>query len=251
MFYMDILTIILVFAVGFIASFVCGLIGGGSGLIAIPALVFLGLPPHIAVATNRFGSLGTAITTSYEFVKTKKVVFRYVIPFIIITAIGSFIGARILIEINEAVLSKLIGIILLLMVPFTFLKSDIGLRRRNVSKYYKILGFLGFFGIAVYEGFLGAGAGIFIVYLFIFLFGLTYIEANATDKIPWLVNLIVSAIVFSIYGIINYVYGAILLVGMFIGGYLGAHTAVMKGNKFVKVIFSIVVVILAIKMLFF
>jgi uncharacterized membrane protein YfcA len=137
------------------------------------------------------------------------------------------------------------------MLPFTFLKGDLGIKRRIVSKYYKVFGLFGYFGIAIYDGFFGAGAGILATYLLIFLLGLTFIESNATDKIPWFLNTLISTIIFAVYGLINYVYGIVLLAGMIIGGYIGAHTAVKKGNKFVRVVFALMVLASAIKMLFF
>jgi uncharacterized membrane protein YfcA len=81
--------------------------------------------------------------------------------------------------------------------------------------------------------------------------GLTFIEANALDKLIWLINPVISVIIFALKGIIYYQIGIVLLLGMVIGGYLGAHTAIKKGNKFVKLAFSVVVIASAIKLLFF
>jgi hypothetical protein len=112
-------------------------------------------------------------------------------------------------------------------------------------------GFLLYFLIAVYDGFLGAGAGFLIAYLFIFVFGLTYIEANATEKIPFLFNAIVSISVFAGHHIINYPFGIAMMAGTLIGGYIGANTAVKRGDKFVRIAFIIIVVVSEIKFIFF
>jgi len=248
---MDIVTIIIVFLVGLAASFIGGLVGGGGGLLSIPVLNIFGLPANIAVATNRFGSLGMAISSIFKFAKAKKIIFKYVLLLTVLSIIGSIIGAKILIEIDEALLSKMIGVLILIMLPLVFVKGNFGIVRRVIPKYYKIFGFIGYFGIAIYDGFFGAGAGIIATYTLVFLFGLTYIEANATDKIPWFLNTIISASIFAYYGLIHYFYGIILLLGMLVGGYIGAHIAIKKGNNFIRMIFSIIVIISAGKLIFF
>jgi len=247
---MDLIILIIVFIVGLFASFLGGLIGGGGGLISIPAMAFFGLPPNMAVATNRFGTLGWALSAIYKFIKTRKIVFKYVVPLTILSVIGSVIGARLLIEIDEAVLSKVIGILIVAILPFMFLKNY-GLKRKIVSKTYRIFGFISYMGLSVYDGFFGAAAGIVATYLLVFFFGLTYIEANATDKIPWSLNTLISTTIFALYGLINYTYGVVLFAGMFVGGYIGAHVAIKKGNEFVRIAFSLLVIVFAAKLLFF
>ena len=248
---MEITTIIIIFLIGLISSFIGSLSGGGGGLISMPALTFLGLPPNIAVATNRFGSLGVGLSSTYKFAKAKKIVFKYAFPLMAISVIGSVIGAKILIEINQELLTKLIGFLIIFMLPFIFIKNKSGIKRKVVGRSYKIFGFIAYSGLAVYDGFFGAGAGIFATYILVFLLGLTYIESNATDKIAWLLNGIVSTVIFAFYGLINYFFGIILLAGMLIGGYFGAHTAIKKGNNFVRILFSIVVLVSALKLIFF
>lgn len=248
---MEIITIFVVFVIGFIAAFLGGIAGGGGGLLSIPALTILGLPSNVAIATNRFGIIGFSISSIYQFYKAKKIIFTYVIPFVIVSTIGSIIGAKMLIEFNEEVLSKLIGFLIIFLLPLTFLKKDIGLKRRFLPTSYKILGILGYFGIAIYDGFFGAGAGIIATYLFVFLLGVTYIEANALDKVAYILNAIISTIIFAVYGLINYTFGIILLIGMLLGGYFGAHSAIKKGNKFVRIAFVVLVIVSAVKLIFF
>jgi uncharacterized membrane protein YfcA len=243
--------IAVIFLVGFLAGLFGGLAGGGGGLIAIPVLIFFGLPPNIAIATNRLGSLGVGLSAIYQFFSAKKIVFKYVIPLLIASVAGSIIGAKILIAIDQTTLSKTVGILMILILPFVFFDKDAGIKRKIKSKYCKALGFAGYFVVAIYDGFFGAGAGIFAAYLLIMTLGLTYLEAHATDQIPWFFNTLISTAIFAFYGIINYSYGIALLCGMFVGGYLGTHTAIAKGNKFVKLAFSMLVAVSAVKMIFF
>lgn len=82
-----------------------------------------------------------------------------------------------------------------------------------------------------------------------FFFGFTALEANATKRIPGLAKEIVTIPAFIFAGIISYDNGIVLMLGSLIGGYVGAHIAVKKGNVFVKIVLTIVVAATAIKIL--
>ena len=82
-------------------------------------------------------------------------------------------------------------------------------------------------------------------------FGFSIIQASATNKIPWFILGIISFTIYAINGIVNFSYGLALMIGMFAGGYMGAKTAVKKGNKWVKIVFSMIVIISSIKLIFY
>lgn len=249
---MEIATLGGIFLVGIVAGFVGGLMSGGGSLLVFPFLIFLGLPPHMAIATERFGSFGYVASTIYKFAKSKKIVFTYVVPLSIVSVIGGIIGANLVVNIDKELLIRIIGIAILLFLPIILFKKDLGIERRKIkSTAIILLGFFLYFLSAIYDGFLGAAGGIIVAYLFVFVFGLTYIQANATDKIPFAFNALISTVIFASNGLINYQYGAALLAGELIGGYLGAQLAVNKGDKLVRVAFIIASSASAIKLLFF
>lgn len=243
------LEIILTFFIGILASFIGAIVGGG-GLISIPFLMFLGLPPQIAIATNKFGAVGLSIGSITKF-KKEKIIWEYVIPFSILAVIGGVIGANLLLEINENYLSKIVGIILLVLLPFVFMKKDFGIKNINSTKKQKILGSVVYFLLMIFGGFFGGGAGTLIIGTLIYFFGFKIIEANATDMVPWFIVSVISLIVFIINGIVSYYVGITLFFGMLVGGYYGAHTAIKKGDKWVKSLFIVLVIISSIKILLF
>lgn len=242
--------IIFTFVIGIIASFIGAMVGGG-GLISIPFLMFLGLPPQVAIATNKFGAVGLSIGAITKFWSEKKILWKYAIPFSFLAIVGGLIGAKILLDINKELLSKMVGMFLLLLLPFIFIKKDIGVKRKKTSRLQKTIGIFCYFLLMIFGGFFGGGAGTLIFYTLMFFFGFTIIRANATDIIPWFVLSLSSLIIFMINGIVSYYIGISLFLGMLVGGYLGAHTAIKKGNRWVKIVFAIVVIISSIKILFF
>jgi uncharacterized membrane protein YfcA len=80
-------------------------------------------------------------------------------------------------------------------------------------------------------------------------FGLTIVEASATTMLPSLIMTVAGLVIFGLNGILNYESGVTIFFGMLVGGWLGAHTAVKKGNAWVKALLAVIVVISAIKLL--
>lgn len=235
---------------GIAAGFADSTVGSG-GLLSIPLLILLGLPPQVAIATDRVGSVGQTAAALLVFWKAKKIQWNYVVVFTILSLVGSSIGATILLAFDPKVLEKTVGLILLFIIPFLFIKSTLGTKPHQVSFLKKGLGYILYFLIMIYNGFFGTGSGPFSTFNSLYFFGLTIIEANATGIIPWFVLSLSSLFIFARGGIIDYQKGIMLLIGMSIGGYLGAHIAVTKGDAWIKRLFIIVILFSAVKLLLF
>ncbi|MDD2646856.1 MAG: sulfite exporter TauE/SafE family protein [Patescibacteria group bacterium] len=233
--------------IGIVAGFL-GAVAGGGGLISIPFLIFLGVPPQITLATNKFGGLGLSLGGLYKFIKEKQIVWKYAIFLSIAGILGSIIGSKILLSSNIVFLQKLIGASLIVLVPTIFLKKDFGIVEKEVSSARKILGCFLYFIVAIIASFLGGLGGISMSIVILF-FGLSIIKANATELFSYSAFSLSAVIIFIFNKIIDYRVGVVLFLGMLIGGYIGAHTAIKKGNKWVKAVFSIVVVASAVKIL--
>lgn len=244
------IALISVFLIGFIASFVGSMVGSG-GLLTIPFLIFVGLSPAHAIGTNKLAALGLQAGAGIKYFTEKRIVWRYVVPFSIISIIGSYIGARILVAIDKENLSIIVGLILLLLLPTLFVKKSIGTKRKRITSTMKYIGYVLYFLTMVWAGFFGGGYGTMAFYIMMVFFGLTIIEASATNKIPGLFTSIISVTVFAISGIVNYMYGFVMMAGTFIGGYMGARYSIKKGEGFVKILFAAIVIASSIKLIFF
>jgi len=244
---MAITILLATFGIGLLSGFV-GAIAGGGGLISIPFLIFLGIPPQITLATSKFGGIGMSIGGLYKFIRAKKIDWK-VLPWLMsASVVASFIGAKFLLSANQFDLQKIIGILLILIVPTIFIKKDFGLKQIEVSNSRKIMGVIIYFALSIIGSFFG-GLGALLITTVIFFFGLSMIKANATDFLAFSVMSLIAVIIYMFAGIVNYEVGIALLAGSMVGGYLGAHTAVKKGDKFVKIVFAVIVVASAIKIL--
>lgn len=247
---MEILKLILLVCTGFISGFY-GTIAGGGALLTIPVLIFLGLPVSMAIGTNRFSSFGSIFTGLYKFGKEKKIAYKLAFPLAIIATTGSVIGSSFVVQINEEILKKIIAIFLIFITLVLIFHNKAGLKPKKslLSLNNKIIGYILIFFIGIYAGFFGAAYATMIMYVLIFLFGLTFLRSAGTIKIIALPLTIATTIIFVLHGKVYFFYGGALLVGRALGAYLGAGFGLKKGEGFAKLLFIIVVLITGIKLL--
>lgn len=241
----------LIFLTGVVAAFMGTIVGGG-GLISIPLLTMLGLPPQVAIGTNKLGGIGMCLSGIYKYWKEKKINWRLAIILTVIGVPPSLLGTFILINVNKDLLSVIVGILVLLVAPVVLFQKQIQNRiEKEKTKKHTIIGHILYFLISIYSGFFGGGTGVFARLIYLFFYKVGIVEAGATDLVPGLFANIVSVIFMAVVGIVNYPAAIILFVGMLIGGYLGAHTSVKKGDEFVRILFVIFVIGVGIKLIFF
>jgi len=149
-------TAILLFFLGIGVSFISTNTGGGA-LISIPTLILFGFNPIVAIATTKFGHLGTMLAGLYRFHRSKAVKYHIAIPATITASIGAFIGANFLILIPESWLPKMISVLIVIVLLLTWL-SGLGIRAQTPHKGSRMLGLILFFFIGVWGGIFGAQA---------------------------------------------------------------------------------------------
>ncbi len=239
-----------IFIVGLIAGFLGATVGGG-GMVSVPALLFLGFSPQSAVAINRFGDIGAFISATAEYWKSKKIDWKMSVPLIIVTTIGSIIGTQIMVRMDTQFLEIFIGAMILLFLPFFFFGKNIGLKQKKTSKTKKKIGWILYFLLTIQGSIVGAGGATVILMIMMYFFGYEIIRGYATNVPAQFFSALVPAVIYSFYGFIEFWPAVIIFSGMLIGGFIGANTALEKGNKWVKNLFTVVILISIIKILFF
>jgi uncharacterized membrane protein YfcA len=242
---------IIIFVVGLIAGFLGATVGGG-GMVAIPALLFLGFSPQSAIAVNAVGDIGAFISATGEYWRSKKIDWKMAVPLAVIATVGSIIGTQIMVRLDTDFLRTFIGVMILLFLPFFFFGGKtIGLRRTNPSNTSKFIGFV-LYALLVTEGaIVGAGGSTVILLIMMYFFGYEIVRGYATNTPADLLSSIVPAVVYSFYGFVAVVPALIIFIGMLIGGFVGANTALKKGSRWVKNLFTLVIIASVIKILFF
>lgn len=235
---------------GFIAAFVDSIAGGG-GLISIPAFLFAGVPPHIALGTNKFAATTASFTSSIKFITSKKVNFsllKYLIPF---TFLGSILGVKSVLLVDQSFLYPLVMILVLFVGVYTLFSKTLGvnnnftgLNKRNIA-----LGILLSFFIGFYDGFFGPGTGSFLIFGLISIFKFDFINAGGNGKVLNFVSNIAALIMFALNGKIDYLYGILVAIFMIAGAQIGTKAALTKGAKLIKPIFVTMSLAVAVKLL--
>ena len=230
--------------------FLAGLIdaiGGGGGLISLPAFMFAGLPAHQAIATNKCASMcGTALTTG-RFIKNRLIDLKMSVPCVIAALIGSSIGANLSLYADESIIEKMLIFVLPIVALIVLNRSLIpDTPRENAptgGRLYAIVSACSFF-LGCYDGFYGPGTGTFAIILFSIFAGLRMEKANAQGKIVNLATNAAAFVVFLINGQVDWMLGiAATAVFNMAGGYIGAGLAVSKGSKITRPVIILVLVI--------
>ena len=235
----------LLFLAGFVDS-----IGGGGGLISLPAFLIAGLPPHSAIATNKMSStFGTALTTA-RFIKNGLVNLRLAVPSVIAAMIGSFCGARLSLLLSEQLIRSLMLVILPVAAFFVLNRHLFGahedtemiLNRRT----YLTAAFSALF-IGMYDGFYGPGTGTFLIIAFTVFAKMNIASSNAQAKVINLTTNITSLTVFALSGQVIFLLGIAGAACNMLGNYVGSGLVMSKGSKIVRPIILAVLFLLFLK----
>lgn len=233
--------------------FLAGLIdaiGGGGGLISLPAYLIAGFPPHTAIATNKLSSAcGTSLTT-YRFIRKGLVNFKLAVPTVVAALLGASIGANISLSIDDDILLYMMVAILPVCA---FLVLNRKLFRDGGSdeivlngKLFLVTSFIAFV-IGMYDGFYGPGTGTFLIIAFTVFTGMSMKAANAQAKVINLTSNITSFVVFLLGGEVIFSVGLAGAACNMLGGYIGAGLVMKKGSRIVKPSILFVLFLLALK----
>ena len=244
-------TFIIVCPLVFLAGLVDA-IGGGGGLISLPAYLIAGLPPHVAVATNKLSSpFGTALAT-YRFVRAGLVNFKLAVPSVIAAIIGSSIGAHISLMLPEEVMTYVLLVVLpvsAFLVLNKKLFNDKGNDTVTLDRRTYITATVAALIIGVYDGFYGPGTGTFLIIAFTIFAKLDIKTANAQAKVINLTTNVTALVIFLINGQVLLPLGLAAALCNMIGGYIGAGLVMKNGAKIAKPSIILVLILLSLKML--
>ncbi|MEW6624109.1 MAG: sulfite exporter TauE/SafE family protein [Bacillota bacterium] len=243
--------IVLVLAAGVVAGFL-NTVGGGGSLLTMPMLIFLGMPSAMANGTNRVAVLVQNLVAVAGFRHKGFFDLKFGLLLGVPAMAGSVLGAKLAINLPDEVFNKVLALVMLLVlvvILFEPHKKYIKYDNEEMSREKKILAAAAFFFIGVYGGFIQAGVGFIIIASLSVLTGLSLVKINSLKVFVVGLYIITSLIVFVQSGNVNWVIGLILAAGNAVGAWLGTVFAVSKGDKWIKVVLSVSVIAMALKLL--
>lgn len=231
----------LVFMAGFIDS-----IAGGGGLISLPAYYLIGLPPHIALGTNKMSSSMGTVMAAIQYIR-KKYFYKEVIFISILTAlVGSTIGSRTALLLEGVYLKQIMTFFIPVVALITVLKKDFLSRpekKLSLSKANLMAGIASLL-IGFYDGFFGPGTGMFLMMVYVSLIGMNVVTACGNTKVVNLATNIAALVTFVRTGNVAFLIAIPCGISSIVGSYLGAHLAMKKGLSIIKPVMLAVIALL-------
>ena len=243
---LDILSFLFVVAVlaGFIDS-----IAGGGGLIAVPAMLSVGMSPVQALSTNKLQGVGGTLSASYYFVRRGAVDLKEMRLLILMTFIGSALGTILVQMIDASVLKQVIPFLLIGIVLYFIFSPSVGDQDRQQKITLSLFAFTAAVGIGFYDGFFCPGTGSFFAAAFMGLLGFSITKATAHSKILNCTSNMSSLLFFILGGQVVWVAGLVMMLGQIIGGRLGARVVLSSGKKLIRPMIITVSLVMTAKVL--
>ena len=243
--------IIILLICGVIAGFINTVAGGGS-LLTLPILIFMGLPSNIANGTNRIAIFMQNIFSISGYKSRGVSDFKYSSWLSVSALIGSIIGAKIAINIDEDMFNKILSVVIIIVVlTIIYNKKPFYINSENISIEKKIISVIIFFFIGIYGGFIHAGVGFLILSILSNYNGIQLSKANSIKVFVVFVYTFFALIVFIMENKINWILGINLGIGNSIGGWIASRWSYNKPDKIIKIFIIISSAIMAIKLWYF
>lgn len=249
---LDINTWITLCSIGFVAGLIDAIAGGG-GMLTIPALLTSGLPPHMALGTNKLAASFGSFTASVAFYKKKLFNPSFWKLSLYSTAVGAVLGTLIVNFLSTEFLEKALPIIIVLTAIYTIfakniIKNSDELPARNKALFTKQIAqglTLGF-----YDGVAGPGTGAFWMVSSTILYKVNLLISSGLARSTNFISNFCSLLTFIYLGHVNYVLGLSIGVFIMLGAMVGAHFTIKLGSKFIRPVFAIIVIGMSINLAF-
>ncbi|MEP4486419.1 MAG: sulfite exporter TauE/SafE family protein [Halioglobus sp.] len=239
-------------AIGVVAGFLNVMAGGGS-LLTVPAMIFMGVPGPVANGTNRVAILAQNLTAITAFFSKGFSDFKLSLSLAACAIPGAVAGAMLGVRLEGDWFNRMLALIMLgVMLIMHFDKGNKSAAKNHQPSRKQLLqGHLLMLGVGFWGGFIQIGVGFIIMPVLNRVMGLDLVRTNMHKVFIIACYTAVALFVFASQVEILWIVGAALALGNAIGGYLGAHFTVTRGERLIKIVLNLVLILFIIKLLFF
>jgi uncharacterized protein len=220
-------------------------IAGGGGVITVPALLAAGVPPHLALGTNKGQAIFGSSMALWRFARAGLVHGPRGWAAFPAGLVGSVLGAQLVLWIPPAALVPVVLALLVGVALFLALRGEppVGLAPHSIGMAAGVA-----FGIGAYDGFFGPGTGTFLIFAFVWLFGCDLQHASADAKVVNFASNLGAVLLFASQGAVLWRVALPMAAAQAAGAWLGAHSAIRGGNRWVRLVALAVVLALVVKL---
>ncbi len=237
------------FLVAILAGFIDSIAGGG-GLLTIPALMAVGMSPAQALATNKLQACGGSLSASFYFIRRKVVDLKEQRLNILMTFIGSTVGALLVQHVKADILRQILPLLVIGIGLYFLLMPALGAEDRQRRLYGLPFALVAGGCVGFYDGFFGPAAGSFYALAFVTLCGFNLAKATGHAKVLNATSNLGGLLLFSLGGKVIWGTGFVMLVGQFIGARMGSRLVLSKGQRLIRPMIVIVSAVMSAKLLF-
>lgn len=236
--------IIILCTAAFAAGFVDAIIGGG-GLIQTPAILVT-LPQYpvaTLLGTTKIPSISGTSIAAVQYSLKVKIKWRLMLAMCSIALLAAYSGSKLVSITSNQFMKPVIFCMLVVVAIYTYTKKNFGMaQQKSISHKNEVLyGSVFALLVGFYDGFIGPGAGSFMVLFFISVLGFDFLQSGAHAKLVNVATNLGSIIFFSINGNILFQYALPMAAFNFAGSFFGSRLAILKGNKFIRIFFLLVI----------
>jgi uncharacterized membrane protein YfcA len=240
-------TLVALTLVYFVVSVVSVVTGGGS-LVQVPALIAFGMAPRTAVATNMFAVTWMTASATVRFARAGEVGGRFVVPLVVVTAVTSALGAELAVVMPERLIKGVVAGSMLAMLAFMAARPRFGEAALAPTRLRLAVGFVAVTILGVYGGLFSGGYTTLLTFTCVVALGMPLMQTVGTTKLVNLASCAVASAVFVYAGLVDYRVAVPASLASFVGGWAGAQLAIRRGEKFVRGLFVITVLAMAVKL---
>lgn len=244
---------VLLFFISLIANMLSAMAGGGAGLLQLPALIFLGLPFSVALATHKIATVALGVGATLKHSQQNHTRWPVALIMLGFGLPGVFVGAKTVLSIPEPVAKVSLGILTAGLGVYSIFKKQLGQHYtpKNANALGHFLGGLGLFVLGFLNGALSSGTGLFVTLWLVTWYGFDYKRATAYTMI--LVGMFwngTGALTFALLAEVQWAWLPMLLLGSLLGGYFGAAVAIKHGNPLIKKVFEVVTILVGLSLIY-
>ncbi len=246
---LDILTTVILIAVGLGAGTLGSVLGVGGGIIMVPALTFIGLPPQQIASTSLFAVTSTSVSSTMAYSRQKRIDYRTGLEMAAFAIPGAILGAFISGSISAPDFKLYFGILLILVGIYIVYRNSILKEKSqpNGRPAFRAAVYGSTFAAGIISSLFGVGGGIIFVPMMLLALGMTMHRAAPTSQLTLLITSLTGVFTHAALGHPDYVYALALAGGAFVGAQIGAKWSRSVKDVLLQRMLGIVLIAVAVK----